>query len=445
MPKIFLVAGLGFGDEGKGAVTSYLTATHRAHTVVRYNGGAQAAHNVVLSDGTHHTFSQFGSGTFHGAATHLSRFMLIDPLALLTEGTDLRQKGAFRVFENLTIERGAPLITPYQKGANRLREILRNQNRHGSCGMGIGETVSDKLTHGKAVPIADDLLSRPALEEKLSFIRKLKLSEFAGINLSPNPDTLTYAAFKMLTLPVRKVADLWLDAAKSFRIVSDNYLRDILNKPGPVIFEGAQGVLLDQNWGFHPYTTWTDITFANAFELLFDTSYKYNSDIQKIGVIRTYLTRHGRGPFPTQIREVPASRENKLEEKHNALHDWQGNFRVGYFDMVLFQYALQVIEQVDCVALTHLDALQHLDKMCCSYDPTSATIHRFLKESKLVQSEGMNLEYQESLGKALSHSGLRLNYWPINDDFVEILQDMAKVKVGITSRGPRLEDMSSIY
>jgi adenylosuccinate synthase len=144
-----LIADLGYGDAGKGSIVDYLTRTTGAHTVVRYNGGAQAAHNVITPDGRHHTFAQFGSGTFvRGTRTHLSRFMMVHPLAMLAEERHLRSLGIPDVFHRVSIDREALVTTPFQQSANRLKEIGRGDGRHGSCGMGVGETMSDWLTHG---------------------------------------------------------------------------------------------------------------------------------------------------------------------------------------------------------------------------------------------------------------------------------------------------------
>lgn len=434
-----MIAGLGFGDEGKGSITDYLTVREKAHTVVRYNGGAQAAHNVVLPDCRHHTFSQFGSGTLNGAATHLSRFVIIEPMALRNEANALKLLGISNPFDLLTIERGAPLITPYQRGANRLREILRGSAKHGSCGVGVGETVSDHLTHGDAVPKIEDLFKPKTLQEKLSFVRDLKLAEFSGIDLlSTNVARHTYDAFKMLTLPVYSVMELWTDVARSLRLVDNGHLQKIIDKKVPIIFEGAQGMLLDQSFGFHPYTTWTDISFNNAHRLLGELNHVSMEDIEKIGVIRTYLTRHGAGPFPTEIRNPEET--THLVEEFNDVHDWQGGFRIGHFDMMLFLYALDVIGHIDHVAVTHVDYLDHVKKMCISYDPASANLHEFMINGRLKRSPIDDIIYQDRLGHALEHAGLRRNYWPVNDDFVDILEDMAKVKVSILSRGPTSDD-----
>lgn len=100
------VVDLGYGDAGKGTVVDWLCATRRVHTVVRFNGGAQAAHNVVLRDGRHHTFAQFGAGTFHpGVGTHLSRHVVVDPLALAAEADHLATVGVPDALDRLTVDR----------------------------------------------------------------------------------------------------------------------------------------------------------------------------------------------------------------------------------------------------------------------------------------------------------------------------------------------------
>src|SRR4051794_37158626 len=138
-----ILSGLGYGDEGKGTWTDFLARTMPVHTVVRFNGGAQAGHNVVTPDGRHHTFAQFGSGTFvRGVNSHLSRFMLLNPIRLLQEADELRVLGVPDALARLSVDRRALLTTPFQVAANRLKELARGDARHGSCGMGIGETMS---------------------------------------------------------------------------------------------------------------------------------------------------------------------------------------------------------------------------------------------------------------------------------------------------------------
>src|SRR3954468_7069157 len=121
-----LVVDLAFGDCGKGTVVDYLAREHGAHTVVRFNGGPQAGHNVVTPDGRHHTFAQFGSASFvPGVFTYLSRDALLNPLNAFREEAHLRAVGVDDAFERLVVHPDCRVITPYHVAANRLREIAR--------------------------------------------------------------------------------------------------------------------------------------------------------------------------------------------------------------------------------------------------------------------------------------------------------------------------------
>ena len=178
--RAFIVTGLGYGDEGKGTTVHWLSAKHRAHTVIR-TGGPQAYHRVVIKNGREHIHSQFGSGTLSGTATHLSKNMLIDPHGILTEGEALKyQHGIKEVFSMLTIHEDALVITPFHAMANRLRELARGTERYGSVGIGVGETVLDAEAYPKEAIYARDLV-HPGLREKLEVIRARKTCELEEI------------------------------------------------------------------------------------------------------------------------------------------------------------------------------------------------------------------------------------------------------------------------
>ncbi|MEQ1503809.1 MAG: adenylosuccinate synthetase, partial [Myxococcota bacterium] len=140
------VVDLGFGDAGKGTTTDYLVRAHDARLVVRFNGGAQAGHTVVLADGRHHTFAQLGAGTFvAGVGTHLGPAFALDPGALRVEARALAGLGVTDALARTTIDRRARVITPFHRAACRIRERARGDDAHGTTGVGVGEAVSDAL------------------------------------------------------------------------------------------------------------------------------------------------------------------------------------------------------------------------------------------------------------------------------------------------------------
>ncbi len=273
---------LGYGDAGKGTVVDWLCATRPVHTVVRFNGGAQAAHNVVLRDGRHHTFAQFGAGTFHpGVRTHLSRHVVVDPLALAAEADHLATVGVPDALDRLTVDGDALLATPYHRAANRAREIARGADRHGSCGLGVGEAVAYGLAHPDDAPRVADCHHPALLRRRLTTLRDRLTAELGPLDAPPIEDCLP--AFTGFAGRVAIVDGSWLAGAL---------------RTGTCVFEGAQGVLLDEWHGFHPYTTWSTTTFANVDSLLAEAGRP--GDVTRIGVLRVVTTRHGPGPLVTE-------------------------------------------------------------------------------------------------------------------------------------------------
>ncbi|MFC7566710.1 adenylosuccinate synthetase [Actinomadura namibiensis] len=399
-----VVVDLGFGDAGKGTVVDWLCARgpEPVHAMVRFNGGAQAAHNVVLPDGRHHTFAQFGSGTFTpGVRTHLSRFVLVDPLALAAEADHLRSLGVADALDRLTVDRDALLTTPYHRAANRARETARGAARHGSCGMGVGETASYALSHADA-PRAGDCLSPARLRRRLAAVRDWYLAEFPGGG--PVPDAAD-------------CAEAFAAFGERVRVVGGERLRTLL-RSGNVVFEGAQGVLLDEWHGFHPYTTWSTTTFANAETLLSEAG----AEAARLGVVRTYATRHGPGPFVTEDPALTAD----LPDPHNGTGPWQGVFRVGHLDAVALRYALEVTGGVDALAVTHLDVAEARDdlRVCRAYDVGGEHVTRLAPG---------DLDHQAAL------AGRLLAARPVYEPFT-CVEDVVDAPVALRSFGPTRAD-----
>ncbi|WP_017546181.1 adenylosuccinate synthetase [Nocardiopsis prasina] len=356
-----IVVDLGFGDAGKGVTVDLLCAGGRYGAVVRANGGAQAAHNVVTPDGRHHTFAQFGAGTLAPGGpvpTHLSRFVVVDPFALAAEAQHLAALGVADPFSLVTVDRRALISTPWHAAANRARERARGRDRHGSCGMGVGETMAYALEHPEDAPTVGDCASPGRLRRKLD-----RLAERLASVLTEAADGDGGAAREPLPDP-----DACMDAYRAFaervRLVDDRYLRRLLART-PVVFEGAQGVLLDEWHGFHPYTTWSTTTAVNPLALLAEAGSADGA--RRIGVTRTFATRHGAGPMVTE----DALLTKRLADRHNRAHPWQGGFRVGHLDLVALRYALEATAGVDALVVTHGDAPARLGRdlrWCVGYE-----------------------------------------------------------------------------
>jgi adenylosuccinate synthase len=456
--QAIFIADLGFGDAGN-TVTDFLSRELSAHTIVRYNGGPQAGHTVVTSDGKSHTFAQFGSGMLlPHTKTLLSRFMLINPFNMIKEEEHLRSLGIRDAPERTLVDRRALVITPFQKAMNRLRELGREENRHGSCGEGIGECMADYLKYGDSVLFAGDLLDSAMLIKKLRFIRDAKDAEFEAL-------TEVYDKRTAVEPIKQEIAVLQsLDALEDYiafyeffshwvKIVDEAEIQSLFGQPGTMLFEGAQGVLLDENYGFAPYTTWSTTTFANADTLV--REHNYTGEVTRLGVVRAHATRHGVGPFPTEDRALTLA----LPDKHNPWNDWQQAFRVGHFDMVATRYAQDVIGKLDYLAVTNVDRLRGVPewKICHAYRygdkekdlPAYFELERKgLKKIKLPPS--VDLRYQEELTRRLwSCKPEYQSFYPrsrtrfFEEDsaaYLSLIEEGLSVPIGISSYGPTAVD-----
>lgn len=355
MPRAMLVVGLGNGDEGKGSLVDHLVRKNEIRYVVRFNGGAQALHHVVDHDRVH-GFSQFGSGTLAGAKTVLSRFMLFEPLAFCREALNLSRLGIADPYALVTLSARAPIISPINILANRILEIHRGQGRHGSCGMGIGLTQGDVEQFGTQALYAEDLLNPTVLRDKLSFLWQQRLETVRGIDSNETWELRTQLA----TVDIEDLVAFYSEFARRIRIAPDAEILAIISREN-IVFEGAQGILLDQQWGFFPHVTRSNTTFANAETLLDEAG--FHGERLRFGLLRAYGTRHGAGPFPTETDEL------RVAPCYNAANPWQGSFRTGWFDTVTARYALEAVGGVDVLALTNLDRLVGRDglKAAVSY------------------------------------------------------------------------------
>ncbi|NNJ13114.1 adenylosuccinate synthetase [Chloroflexales bacterium ZM16-3] len=435
MNRAFLTVDLGFGDAGKGSVVDFLARTYDAHTVVRYNGGAQAGHRVVTGDPSpqEHVFAQFGAGTLAGAATHLSRYMILDPLAMLTEEEHLRAIGVADAFATTTIDANALVITPFGRAINRLRELARGAGRHGSCGVGIGETVADSLTLPDMALRAGDMADTNRLYSKLAALRELNLAKLAALRPALPESAQTTRELELLTDPAWD--DWLLDAYAEFSaratVVPDHHLRAILSRPGTVIFEGAQGVLLDEWRGFHPHTTWSTTTLQNADALLAESG--YGGAVTRIGITRAYATRHGAGPMPSEDAALTAA----LPDARNGTHAWQQGFRAGWLDLVLLRYALEIVGHLDGLAVTCLDRVATLStlQICRSYH--SDPFHT----ARIIPSPTpQDLAYQNKITTFLARCQPILERVSDPEALLRTLEEDLGVPIIITSHGPGAAD-----
>lgn len=310
-----LVVGLGFGDEGKGRIVSSLVSSDPNAIVVRYCGGHQAGHTVVkdrLDTTKPHVFSSFGSGTLQGAPTYWSRFCTFYPWAVRNEFNRLQELG---ITPTLYVDALCPVTTNFDAAHNKIREA---KVRHGSVGVGIGSTFARHEAYYKLY--FQDLFNETVLRAKLDNIM---------FNYYGDSFALEWEALR----------DKFLASAQFIRtcdniqlVVGDKF---DFNRYDNVIFEGAQGILLDQDFGFFPNVTRGNTTSKNAITLIKE----FNLPRPRIyRLTRTYQTRHGNGFMSNQDKEPLLIH---TEHETNVTSQWQGPFRKSWLDLDLIRYAVQ--------------------------------------------------------------------------------------------------------
>jgi adenylosuccinate synthase len=313
-----VVIGAQFGDEGKGQVVAgEAAATGDAGIVVRYNGGAQAGHTVIAPDGRRHVFSHVGSGAFSGAATFLSRWFVSHPILFLKEQAAL---AALRVKPVVWVDPASPVTTPYDMLINQIVERARGDGRHGSCGVGFGETIERNLSPRHALTVRD--LTDPALADRLDAIRR----DYTPTRLARLGYGAAYLENADLFQSEAVLAHFVEDAGRFLEAVTVSEARTATR--GQVLwFEGAQGLRLDQDRGCFPYVTRSNTGLRNVLELAEELGLER---LEVSYVTRAYLTRHGAGPLPHELPEPPYP---GIEDATNRPNPYQGTLRFGWLDL----------------------------------------------------------------------------------------------------------------
>lgn len=328
----YAVIGANNGDEGKGKQVDYLCSKVKNPIVVRHNGGCQAGHTVVTPEGEYHVFKHLGSGTFLDVPTYLAMNFIVNPIQFKIEYTEMIKRG---FFPSVYVSDSCFVTSPYDMLINQLLELSRGTKRHGSCGYGINETEERNRYHFK-----DFGLNIVRLQNKKTIKDYL-------INIK---DQYTKSRLWNLGITKKEIKKEYLEILENPNLIN-RYLEDCeffldnVNVQGVcipthfdnAIFEGAQGLLLDEdNNSFFPHVTRSKTGLTNIIKQC------KNNDINDLKVYymsRSYLTRHGAGPLPN---------ERKLHkpyplvvDKTNIYNDWQGALRYAYLDIDLLKKSIE--------------------------------------------------------------------------------------------------------
>lgn len=388
--KARVVIGAGFGDEGKGKLVDFLCG-EGADLCVRFNGGAQAGHTVDSPIGRH-VFGHLGSGTFTGVPTYLSEHFIVNPRAFIRELAEVNAIAPL-LSPKVYVSPQAIVTTPLDVLANQAQETLRGNQKHGSCGMGIFQTIE---RHKEAsLYVGDALGSTFTLDKKVS-----RAFDVAIQRMTKEQRELAWVKkvvenrariFEVFTYELRNFAN----TAK----VSDA----VLSQAKLPVFEGAQGLLLDQNnLDFFPHLTPSNTGLKNVIELL---GLERPESIEVTYVIRSYLTRHGSGPLPHE-RHVVAH-----VDQTNVENEWQGQLRQAPLNLDL---VLKAIKD----DLSHVKDLRHL----CPVFRNLAITHTDVLPMNTLSIVSQGNQMVVSLDDLIDRLGLPIKYFGIGPKRADIIK-----------------------
>jgi adenylosuccinate synthase len=343
-----VVVGAQWGDEGKGKIVDWLS--ERADVVVRFQGGHNAGHTLVI-DGVTFKLSLLPSGIVRGGkVSMIGNGVVVDPWALLEEMERVRAQGVTIAPENLRIAENVSLILPLHRNLDQARETALGAAKIGTTGRGIGPAYEDKIGR-RAIRLGDlaDPDSLPGRVERLLFhhnalLRGLGMEEVEG---GPLIASLNEVAPKLLPFS----ATIWEELDRARRAGQR------------ILYEGAQGTMLDVDHGTYPYVTSSNTVAGQAAV----GSGQGPGDVGYVlGIVKAYTTRVGSGPFPTELTDDVG---RLIGERGREFGTVTGRARrCGWFDAVLVRQAVKV-NGIDGIALTKLDVLDGLEelKVCIGY------------------------------------------------------------------------------
>ena len=414
------VIGAQWGDEGKGKIVDLLSG--EIDIVARYQGGANAGHTICWGDETF-VLHLVPSGIFHeGVSCVIGNGVVIDPVAVMNEIRMIRELG-YEVDGRLWISHKAHLIMPYHKRVEEARERSMDAGAIGTTGRGIGPAYVDKFARTGIRVV--DLLDRDVLRKKLRDSIDEKNAILSNVY---GEDELDVEAIIEEYVEFDKLIDPYVTD-------TSQYLCDALKEGRRVLAEGAQGSLLDVDFGTYPYVTSSHPTVGGACTGL-GVPPTYIDRV--VGITKAYCTRVGNGPFPTELDDEVGQSLREVGHEFGATTGRPR--RCGWLDLVALRYSAMINGFTD-LAITKLDVLSHLDeiKVCTAYEVNGKVTDRF-------QSEVHVLERAKPIYETLP--GWNRDITGVTDledlpsearDYLNFISSRTGIPISMVSTGPKRE------
>lgn len=416
-----IVVGMQWGDEGKGKIVDLLS--EKADIIARYAGGANAGHTVVI-DSKKFILHLIPSGILHkNKICIIGNGVALDLQLFFLELEELQSK-EIKVDQRIFISKNAHLVMPYHKDMERIEEGKRGNSKIGTTLKGIGPAYLDKIGRRglRLIDLFDEKVFRSKIEEnikdKSSCLNSLSEKELSSLW----EHCLSFLGYK------NRVAPLMIDTA--------SFLNKAIKQGKDILLEGAQGTLLDIDFGTYPYVTSSNTTAGGACTGL---GVPPTAIDEVIGVSKAYTTRVGNGPFPTELKDETGK---YLQEKGNEFGATTGRpRRCGWLDLLILRYAV-MINGIKKIALTKLDVLDGLDtiKVCTGYKYKGKILKEFSNEVEIL--ENCTPVYKNISGWKKDTTGIR-DYKKLpqkTKDYLKFIQDQTGAKIFLISTGCKREE-----
>lgn len=414
-----VVVGAQWGDEGKGKVVDIYT--EHAQAVVRYQGGNNAGHTLVVGN-EKTVLHLIPSGILHdGKKCIIGNGVVLDPAVFIQEIDNLKKKGYLRDDSQLVIDRNVHIIMPYHKKIDITRESKQSERRIGTTGRGIGPTYEDKAGR-RGIRLCD-------LINDTIFVQKLR-------EILPEKNFLLEHYFHEEPLSEQQILDEYRRYAERLSPYIGNtsqLLESCRLKGHNILFEGAQGSLLDVDHGTYPYVTPSSTLAGGACT---GTGFGPRFIHEVIGISKAYVTRVGEGPFPTELSDDTGERIRKAGSEFGATTGRPR--RTGWFDAVALREAVRT-NGMTGLAITKLDVLDTFDaiRVCTAYSYQGQLLEEFPSDANILRH--CKPVYEELDGWKCDISAARsyADLPPAAQRYLDKMQEISRCPIVLVSVGPR--------
>ncbi len=414
--KVDVLLGLQWGDEGKGKVVDVLTPRYDA--VARFQGGPNAGHTLEF-EGKKYVLRSIPSGIFQNGQTNIiGNGVVLDPVLFREEAEALEASGV-DLRKVLKISKKAHLIMPTHRLLDAANEKAKGAGKIGTTGKGIGPTYTDKISRN-GLRLGDTLHD---FDRKYAAAKERHLSRLAMLDAAPDADQLAALEQK------------WMDAIdyiKTYELIdSEHVINGMLRDGKSILCEGAQGTLLDVDFGSYPFVTSSNTVCAGACTGLGIAPNKIG---EVFGIFKAYCTRVGSGPFPTELHDETGARIRDLGHEYGAVTGRER--RCGWIDLVALKYAI-MINGVTQLIMMKSDVLDDFDeiKACVAYEINGERVEQFpfsVEEDEIKPIYVTLPGWKTDMTKMQSEAEFPKNF----KDYIDFLEKELETPITIVSIGP---------